>query len=166
MVKHFTDTNHTRITLSPNRSVSWAEVKLVVFCIAVFVLLIAAIWAFLGVWLVLPFAGFEVALLAFLMHKVNRQCCTKQVITINPQRVVIECGIQQPVFKWQFNRQTTHLSVIEAESAFDRLQMILTDDTISIKLGEFLNQQDCLIACDLLTRNGIMTVSNKWWKPR
>ncbi|GAB2695945.1 DUF2244 domain-containing protein [Aliiglaciecola sp. 3_MG-2023] len=164
MVKHFTQNKHTIITLSPNCSASWKEIKLVVLLITVFVLLIAIIWAFLGIWLILPFAGFEVALLAFLMHKVNRRCYSQQVITINPDKVQIECGVKQPVFKWQFERRKTHLSVIEAENAYDRLQMMLTDEKISIKLGEFLNQQDCVIARDLLTQNGIMEVNDKWWK--
>ncbi|GAA6185106.1 DUF2244 domain-containing protein [Aliiglaciecola sp. 2_MG-2023] len=164
MVKHFTQNNITTITLSPNRSATWAEAKMIVFIMALCVLLIASIWALLGMWLILPFAGFEVALLAFLMHKVNRHCYSKQIITINPKTLIIECGIQYPIFNWQFERHKTHLSVIEAESSFDRPHMILTDENISIELGQFLNQQDCLIARNLLKHNGVMEVSNKWWK--
>ncbi|GAC13558.1 DUF2244 domain-containing protein [Aliiglaciecola lipolytica] len=166
MVKQFTQNNQTTITLSANRSATWNEVKLVVLLMAAFTFMIAIIWALLGVWLILPFAGFEVALLAFLMYRVNLNCLTKQIITIDATRIVVECGIRKPTITQQLDRRLTHLSVIEAQGAFDRPQMKLADENCSIPLGPFLNQTDCIIARDLLNQLGIIEVSNKWWKQR
>ncbi|GAA0858233.1 DUF2244 domain-containing protein [Aliiglaciecola litoralis] len=154
----------TRIELSPNRSASWKEVKILICVISTVVLLIATAWSIAGAWLILPFAGFEVGLLALLMYRVSLYCHSKQVLTITPKSITFECGIKQPYFRWQFVRTATHVNVVEAETQFDRPKMVLTDDRISIPLGEFLNQQDCHLARTVFKQAGLMEISNKWWK--
>lgn len=154
----------TTIILKPNRSASWSEVKLVVGAIGIFVISIALVWSFLGVWIILPFAGFEVGLLALLMYKVNLACHAKQVITVVSGAIIVECGIKSPSFAWRFCKEQTQLTVIEAETSFDRPTMILSDDQLSIKLGDFLNQSDCKIARKTLKQAGIIEISNRWWK--
>ncbi|WJG08229.1 DUF2244 domain-containing protein [Aliiglaciecola sp. LCG003] len=163
MVNTQIDSSATIIELSPNRSVSWQQAKLVVTVMAVFVLLIATLWALLGAWFILPFAGFEVALLAWLMYRVNLNCHARQVLTITPSKVTFECGISHPVFRWQFNRLDTHLRVTEVETSFDRLQFVLSDEHISIRIGDFLNQQDCCLARKAFKHAGLREISNKWW---
>ncbi|TRY29319.1 DUF2244 domain-containing protein [Aliiglaciecola sp. M165] len=164
MVKSKTQQNATIIELTPNRSASWRDVKILLIAIGLFVMLIATAWAFVGVWVILPFAGFEVGLLALLMYKVSLRCHNKQVITISKEKVVFECGIKSPEFVWRFNRAETHLAITEATARFDRPQMVLTDDNVSIELGDFLNQSDCELARDTFKQAGIVEVSNHWWK--
>lgn len=154
----------TTIILKPNRSATWFEVKLFVAAIGIFVISIALVWSLLGVWIILPFAGFEVGLLAILMYKVNLACHSKQVITIVSGYIVVECGIKAPSFSWRFSKEQAQLNVIEAETSFDRPTMILSDNQLSIKLGDFLNQDDCKIAREKFKQAGVIEISNRWWK--
>lgn len=164
MVKSKTQYNATIVELTPNRSASWRDVKILLIAIGIFVMFIATAWAFVGAWVILPFAGFEVGLLALLMYKVSLRCHNKQVITISKEKIVFECGIKSPEFRWQFNRPDTHLAISEANTDFDRPQLVLTDENVSILLGDFLNQSDCVIARNTLKQAGLIEVSNQWWK--
>jgi uncharacterized membrane protein len=156
--------NHVQIELLANRSATWREAKILIAVIATFVFTIALAWTWVGVWIILPFAGAEVGLLALLMYQVNLNCYQKQIITISRQSIGFECGIKKPVFRWQFPRNATHISVLEPETQFDRPRMVLTDNNISIQLGEFLNQQDCQLARESFKRAGLLEVSDQWWK--
>lgn len=164
MVKAHSSDDITRIELSPNKSATWKEVKILISVVSAIVLAIALAWSFMGAWLILPFAGLEVGLLAILMYRVSLYCHSRQVVTISPRSITFECGIKQPFFRWQFTRTSAHVSVLEADSEFDRPRMILTDDTISIQLGEFLNQQDCQLARTSFQQAGLVEVSNRWWR--
>lgn len=164
MVKTHSIQRQTRIELSPNRSASWKEVKILIAVIGTFVMLIAIAWSFVGAWLILPFAGFEVGLLALLMYRVSMHCHSKQIIIITPKSVTFECGIKQPFFHWQFTRTSTHIAVVEAKSEYDRPHMVLTDDNISIPLGEFLNQQDCQVARQSFKQAGLIEIRDTWWR--
>ena len=67
------------LTLQPNRSANWQQNKIIIMVMAAFVMSIAIAWSAVGVWIVLPFAGFEVGLLAFLMHRVSYSTYQKQI---------------------------------------------------------------------------------------
>lgn len=164
MVTSQFNTQSTTIILSPNRSVTWRESKIIVSIMAVFVLLVALCWAFVGAWIILPFAGFEVGLLALLMYRVNLHCHSKQVITIADGKIIVQSGIKRPTLHWEFDKALTQLNVKEAETEFERTELALTDQMSSLPVGEFLNQQDSLLARDYLKQAGIIEVSNKWWK--
>lgn len=154
----------TTIILKPNRSASWLEVKWFIAVIGFFVISIALIWSMFGAWVILPFAGLEVGLLGLLMYRVSLNCHAKQVITIATQEIIVECGIKRPTFSWQFAKKDTHLNIIEAETSFDRPKMILSDEKVSLKLGDFLNQNDCNLARNSFKKAGLIEVSNHWWK--
>lgn len=156
--------DQTIIVLTPNRSASWHEVKVVVWVMVTFVMIIAIAWTFVGAWIVLPFAGLEVGLLALFMYRVNRQCHAQQVITLREQDIVIECGITCPVDVYRFNRYKTHLAITEAANPFDKVQLLLQDDEQQFTVGQFLNQHDSELARRALISAGLVPVSNLWWE--
>lgn len=151
------------IVLTPNRSATWKQSKILVSVIAVFVLTIAVAWSFVGAWFVLPFAGIEVGLLAFFMHKVCRMTYQKQVITINQDKITLQAGIENPGETWEFDTRSTHVSVQEPEHSMDKIKIHLNDSNACVEVGEFLNQQDCTTTKESLEEAGLMICSNKWW---
>ena len=80
------------LTLSPNRSANWVQTKLLITTMAFFVLIIALAWTLVGAWLVLPFAGIEVALLWFIAYKVSLYTYQQQVITITATSIELQLG--------------------------------------------------------------------------
>lgn len=163
MVKTSKSQRDFTIVLTPNRSATWKQSKILVSVISIFVMIIAVAWSFVGAWFVLPFAGIEVGLLAFFMHKVCRMTYQKQVITINPEKIILQAGIETPGETWEFDTQSTHVSVQEPEHSMDKIKIHLNDANVCVEVGEFLNQQDCTITRESLEEAGLMVCSNKWW---
>ena len=154
----------TTIVLRPNRSATWRQNKILLLCLAVFVVIIAVSWAIAGAWVVLPFAGLEVSLLAFLMYRVSYNTYQKQVITINSNIITIEQGVYKAETQVTLPTEETHLSVKEAETEFDITKLALTVKNKSVAIGQFLNQKDTREAQTKLQQAGLTVCSDKWWK--
>lgn len=164
MVKTYEQIEQTTIILTPNRSASWAESKILLMVVGTFVMLIATVWSLAGAWLVLPFAGIEIALLSLLMYVVNRKTYQKQVITLARSGIKVEYGVELPTQTYEFEFRDTHLKVIEAEHSMDKARLTLSDNKTSLEIGAFLNQQDCCSVRHVLKQAGLMECNNKWWK--
>jgi len=152
------------ITLSPNRSANWLQTKILIMIIGLVVMLIATAWSFVGVWMVLPFAGFEVGLLAFLMYRVSYASYQKQIITIDLQYVKFEAGVYFPQQSHLFTKCDTKLAILEPEGPYDLTKIRLGDNNAVVELGCFLNQDDRKLALQHLKEAGLRVHSNKWWR--
>lgn len=164
MVKTQVESDKTTIILTPNRSASWRQTKWLLIILGTFVLGVAIAWSFVGAWIVLPFAGFEVGLLTILMTKVSRRTYQKQVVTVDESQIKVESGVETPDKTHAFDRHASHLNITEPEHSMDKARLTLTDHKNSLELGAFLNQQDCNIARMQLREAGLIVCSNKWWR--
>ncbi|MFT5314064.1 MAG: putative membrane protein [Paraglaciecola sp.] len=163
MVNACTRVNESIITLSPNRSANWLQTKILIVSIGLFVLLIALAWSVAGVWMILPFAGFEVSLLAFLLYRVSYSSYQKQLITIDSQHVRFEAGVYFPKQSRSFTRDAAKLAIIEPQGPYGLTKISLGDKNSIVELGCFLNQDDRKIALRYLKEAGLRVHSNKWW---
>lgn len=154
----------TVITLLPNRSANWKQTRRLIIIISTFVFLIALAWALVGVWFILPFAGLEVALLAFLMYRGCYATYQKQMITINRQFVIFEAGTYYPQRNLTFLRQDVAIMVNEAKLPFDNSQLHFYTPDTRFELGQFLNQADRKLTLYYLKQAGIFVQSDKWWQ--
>lgn len=152
------------IILQPNRSASWQETKLLILFMSAVVFIIAVGWSLVGAWVILPFAGLEAGLLAFFLHKVCLRTYEQQVITIGQQYIKVEAGGKTPQTGGTLPREHTHLAIIEPGHSYDSPKLFLTDDEQRIRVGAFLNKQDCQNAIEQVRGAGIMTCSDQWWR--
>lgn len=152
------------IILTPNRSASWRQSKILLMIMTAVVFVIAATWALLGAWVILPFAGLEVGLLALFMYKVSYATYQQQIISIEEQQIAIQMGVHYPKYNTTLDRRQTHLTVTEAETSFDVMQLFLQDKRSGVPVGQFLNQPDRQLACEALQNAGVIKLSNKWWQ--
>ena len=152
------------IVLSPNRSASWAQTKGMLLLMATVVIGVAVMLSLIGAWLILPFAGLEVALLSLFMYQASYASYQQQVITLDGKYIRVQMGVHYPKYSAALQRSQTYLAIIEAETEYELMQLSLQDDTQQIPLGQFLNQQDRLVARDLLQKAGLLAVSNHWWR--
>src|SRR5690606_5858871 len=104
----------TIVTLLPNRSASWAEMRLYLLLICGTTLAVGLFWAFVGFWAILPFSGLEAALVAWLLYRVCQASYQRQVITCSPQQVLVQFGSHFPRRSWRLERERTRLAVTEA----------------------------------------------------
>ncbi|RLU02422.1 MAG: DUF2244 domain-containing protein [Ketobacter sp.] len=154
----------TLITLEPNRSATRQQTLLFVLLVSGVTLSVALFWAFFGAWLVLPFAGLEIAVLTYVALRVSRSTYRMQVIRVGLDAVEVEEGEFFPVRKWRFLRPNTHVNVLAARTPMDSIGLHLQDGLQSLEVGAFLNQGDRLKARDALQASGLMLCNEHWWR--
>ena len=149
------------ITLLPNRSASWTQTKLFLLAAGGLTLIIAIGWAAMGLWVVLPFAGIEVALLTGLMYKVSRSTYQRQVIVLEAERVVLEFGINFPRQRWVFARPDAFMTFADADHPMGTSTVELRDSSTHVEIGGFLNQKDKKKLLRVLSTTGLSIRRNK-----
>ncbi len=95
-------TQTQRFVICPNNSLSWQQVIVYFTIIAGTCLSVAVYFTFQGVWLVLPFAGMEILLLAAAFYMTARRCAIKEVINIDSDTLYIERGRYKVEQKFKF----------------------------------------------------------------
>jgi uncharacterized membrane protein len=138
------------IIARPNQSASWRANLLLLFALSLPVLAIAVIFALLGAWLILPFAGAEMLALGAGLHYANRKQQFQQVITVSEDSVCIDQGRRTPSERWEFSRQNSGLTITNEQHPWDGPALCVHDRNDRVTLGDFLNREDSLELMALL----------------
>lgn len=155
--------NIATIVLRPNRSINWKQIKIVLLLLALPVGLIAFGWWWIGVWVILPFAGFELLLLALLMYRVNWQLYRQQVITITDDLLTIEEGYRS-ARRYQFARPHCYVTITETQGHWQLPLFYLHHHHQQVALGSFLNLSDRQDLKRVLSQHGLRICNNRWWQ--
>jgi len=139
------DGGTTTIIAKPNQSASWRANKLVILALAVPSLGAGIGFALAGAWVILPFAGLEIAALGGSLYYVNWKLQYRHVITLDANTVRIDKGFYLPRQSWTFKRENTGLSVQPERHPWDAPGLSLQSRGESISVGEFLNRDDGLL---------------------
>ncbi|MCK5792567.1 MAG: DUF2244 domain-containing protein [Ketobacter sp.] len=153
----------TLITLQPNRSATVRQSMWFLLLVSGVTLSVAVFWTFYGAWLVLPFAGLEIAALTYVMMRVLRSSYRMQVIRIQQHAVEVEEGEFFPVRRWRFLRPEACVNVRAAQSPVDTIGLQLDDGSQALEVGGFLNQEDRIKARDALRESGLIVCNERWW---
>ena len=146
------------IIACPNMSANWQTTKRILWFIGFVTLAIATAFAFFGLWLILPFAGFEVLVLYVFSYWIAYQCCRKEVITIRDNHVMVEKGYRSPQFSWRAELFWTRLIIGRSEFRGHPLKLYLRSKKQQLEIGEFLNEDD---KKQLITElRGVITIIN------
>jgi uncharacterized membrane protein len=152
------------LILQPNRSANWQQNKMLILAVSVFVMIIAITWSMMGAWLILPFAGLEVSLLAFLLYRTSYSSYQKQIITIGKDVVTFEAGIYYPKCFYRFCKRDMEVKTIEPRTTYEQTQITLEDQKHKVDVGHFLNQQDRTILMSHFRVAQLHIFSDKWWQ--
>lgn len=163
MVKVYSDSDITVITLSPNLSAGWRQSKLLLLLLAVPVLTISLGWFLAGAVLIPPFAGLELGALALALHHVCRRAQHRQVIRLRPEQVLLEQGRRYPEQTIALPRPETHMHVVQPERPLDLIELFLVKDGARLPVGSFLNHDEREETRLALRAAGLMETSNRWW---
>ena len=155
------------IRLTPNRSASWVDTKYLMFAMVFFVMVIATAWAFVGAWVILPFAGIEVGLLAFIMYRVSHSTYRAEEIVITDSSVVL-CKGKIPMRQFRerhcFNRAELHIEIVETENDWHLPDIRFVTHSKTQSVGSFLNLSDRKALSSHLRQCGIPNCRTHWWK--
>jgi len=133
---------HGLIVLYPNRSASWRTIKLFLWFVSVFAMIIGLSFAFVGLWVVLPFAGLEVLALALFMYWVALQTRRQQVIRIGDHQIIVEQGYRSPTKVWESDLFLTRLVINAPPYRGHPQRLYLRGREQQLEIGEFLNEED------------------------
>lgn len=92
------------MVIQPNASMSPRSAAALLVCMCALSFGIAGLLAWLGYWMVLPFAGLEMAALAAGLWWSIRDNSYREVVSVDEQRVWVETGWRAPQRRWEFQR--------------------------------------------------------------
>ena len=128
------------ITLSPNSSLTGIYRIIFLASISFICVGIATVFYFFGAYLILPFAGIEIAILLIAFYLSFKWSSRKELIYISQEVVKIEKGIHKAEYLWEEFRTFTSFQI--AKDANKSLRLSFRSKGDDVIVGEFLNEDD------------------------
>ncbi|MDD2770473.1 MAG: DUF2244 domain-containing protein [Methylococcus sp.] len=132
------ETGGKRIILKPNASLTRWQARALLAGVALVMGTIAAVFAYIGCWFVLPFAGAEWLVLAYCFSLAFKQSAVREVITVTEADVKIERGVLNPEQTYRFQRAWLGLSLDRSRAAGHPSRLCLKRHGRKIEIGRFL----------------------------
>jgi uncharacterized membrane protein len=120
-----------------NSSYSSGCCALVFGSLAAVILAVAAGFAALGAWPVLPFAGMELAALGLAMRHISRHADDFERVAVEGERVVLDIGEARRVRRVEFHRHWARLVVKETAPVF---RIVLRSHGREVEVGRYLDE--------------------------
>jgi uncharacterized membrane protein len=135
-----------RVVIKPNSSASWRQSMVFLAAISVPLLLIATVLATRGFWMILPFAGLEIAALFACIYVVSHACRRCEVVSIGESLVTVEKGRERgrdgasggPDHTTQFARGWVRVELADGGSALYPHRLWIGASGRRVEIGEFL----------------------------
>lgn len=132
----------TMLVVSPNLSMSWKANLILAGLLAFVCLGLASIWAWFGLWLVLPFAGAEVLFVTWCLYLTVRRMSVKEVITVCEDEITLEWGMKEPERTVSLPRHWSRLDYHGTESPFEVGSLTLSAYGKEYVLGKSLGRDE------------------------
>ncbi|WP_078083645.1 DUF2244 domain-containing protein [Microbulbifer mangrovi] len=133
------------ILLAPNQSLSLAGNLWVFISLVAVSLGISVAFALAGAWMVIPFAGLEVLLLAVLFGYVYLEGTRREVIRISDDRVMLDTSrgsLKRPVYHREFERDSLAILVRMGSTPAEPASVTFSGPEGCLEVGEFLTDAE------------------------
>lgn len=155
MIERLADNDGSRYRLTPNRSISWpALVRVWLGLVAVTGCVVLG-WTLAGAWLVIPFAGLELAAVGAGLWYTARKCARQEVVTFGRTHVRLEKGHQQREQLWEWPRPSVSILLAPEPHPWLREQVWVCAGGEQIPLADFLNPGESRELVTLLKSQGL-----------
>ncbi len=131
-----------RIVIRPNRSLTQRQLQLVFVGIAVICLSIASVFAVLGMWPVLPFAGAEVIAVGIGFYLSAMGGREMEVVSVNSDKVAVEKGRRQIRQRWELQRAWAQIRLLPPKMRWYPSRLVIRSHGKAVELGGFLNEEE------------------------
>ena len=144
------DSHVQRVVIRPNQSLSWRQSMIFLGATAVPLVLISVVLATQGFWLILPFAGLEIAALFVCIYLVAHACRRRQVVSIGDNRVTVEKGRERgrgsesggPELRVEFARSWVKVELTPATKRWHPRRLWIGSSGERVEIGEFLVEEE------------------------
>lgn len=141
MIELSENTQSWRLILRPNRSADWQFNKYLLMALGGISFVIAAGFALIGAWVIIPFAGLEILALSLALYWVCWKLSFCHCITIKGDQCIIEKGVYYPRQSWQWTVDATSVAIQVADgSALPKCFLQSSDGRVQI--GDFLDERE------------------------
>jgi len=130
-----------RFVLRPNRSLSWRGTLWLFLSLLALSTAIGLGFAAHGMWLILPFAGLEMAAVGAGLYLVARSCYRCEVIHVADDDIRIERGWDRPTQVSRLPRYWSRVELIRSGSSGPS-RLTLRAHGRCEEIGRFLNEQE------------------------
>ena len=131
-----------QIILKPNKSLSWKFSLLFILAITITCGAIGIGFYLAGASLILPFAGLEVLLVGACVYFVVKRTYKQEIITMTPERLTIEKGINRPKSKWEYFRVWAYVVVEKPTHPWYPAHILITSKGERVPVGDFLTENE------------------------
>ena len=132
----------TRLVVKANQSMSWRANLVLAACLGAICMGIAVAMAFMGFWMIIPFAGAEIIFVLFCLHATVRRLGRQEVITIQPQAILLEWGYHEPEVTVNLPRQWSKLNYSCSDNEFETGDLSLSAHGKRYPLGKSLGRDE------------------------
>lgn len=144
-----------QIILTPNRSATWHHNLQIIGMLSVIVFIISIFWAYMGVWIIMPFAGAELAAVAYFIYRTSHNTHQQEVITFGDNELTIERGRHTPHFQTSFRKEHCQFVITKPRHYLSAASVALEHLEDSLELGSFLNRHDVDQLVDLIKSSDV-----------
>ena len=144
-----------QLVITPNRSMSWQTNKKILLCMFLVNMTIASVWASMGAWMVLPFAGLEIMLVGIGMYYVSWKLSFKEIITIEGDSLILQKGVYFPKHEWHWQCSNSALIKQTSHYRLSAPTLYLKNLNQEIEIGSFLNRAEKKVLREQLIALGI-----------
>jgi len=131
-----------RFVIRPQRSATWRQNLFLFAAIAVVAVPLATVWSVVGFWLILPICLLQLAFVLAAFWISNRALLAREVVTIEPERIVIEAGHRQPERRFELGRHWAQVLLDRNGPRNGRRRLIIRSRGEAVECGRFLNEEE------------------------
>ena len=131
-----------RFIVRPNRSLTPRQQRLFFAFMCTVVLGIAGAFAIRGYWPVLPFAGLEIAVLAYALWHCARSGAVTEVISVAPDCISVDKGRGDLARVWETPLAWVQIRLDDSGRDWYPSRLVLRSHGKEVQLGSFLNEDE------------------------
>ncbi|MFL2753716.1 MAG: DUF2244 domain-containing protein [Gammaproteobacteria bacterium] len=134
--------NAFRISLFPNRSISWKGNLWFLALVSTPITIIAFGFLYVGAPIILPFAGLEILIVLSASYYVFRNVNKQEILTFTPERLIIEKGRLRPETTTEFIREWSYVFIEKPTHPWYPLHVVISSKGERVPIGDFLTEED------------------------
>jgi uncharacterized membrane protein len=143
IVSEFDDTHAGgRVVLRPNRSWTWRANTLLVGTLMAVSGSVATVFAYQGLWLVLPFTIIEMSVLLACLYYCVRRTHLQEVLTLSPEHLLFERGVNHAELQYRCPRYFARFLVDAPPHPWHRKRVSLRCGATRLQIGSFLRNDE------------------------
>lgn len=131
-----------RLVIAPNGSLSVAQAGWFFAGMCLLSTVIAAILTWQGLWLIWPFAGLEMAMLALGLYLSLRDNGYREVVSVYEDTIEVDAGRGQPERHWEFPRLLTQVQLRSGQGRNGHSRLLVTRSGWGCELGRCLTDEE------------------------